>query len=106
MLNEEWQGNLKIIISSESKYKKKKKKKKKARRQPKLICLLAPTVSLQWTGNKLPTETKEVDTESQMMVPEQRMPHPSDFFLTPSKINRLEKNTYPQNRLNAIIEKS
>jgi hypothetical protein len=34
------------------------------------------------------------------------MPHPSDFFLTPSKINLLEKNTYPQNRLNAIIEKS
>jgi hypothetical protein len=90
------------IISSESKY----KKKNEARRQPKLICLLAPTVSLQWTGNKLPTETTEVDTESQMMVPEQRMPHPSDFFLTPSKINLLEKNTYPQNRLNAIIEKS
>jgi RNA polymerase subunit RPABC4/transcription elongation factor Spt4 len=42
MLKEEWEGNL-IIISSESKY----KRNEARRRQQKLICLLAPTASLQ-----------------------------------------------------------
>jgi hypothetical protein len=51
-----------------------------------------------------PNRTEEVDTKSQMMVPEQRMPHLSDFFLTPSKINLLEKNAYAQNRVSNIFK--